>query len=291
MEGFYFRDRWQASTEAHADARPALGILPAHELRALRHGALRSGRGNVLVGGLGSVPNDTGISAGKKQFAPRVGFAYRVSNKTVVRGGYGISIDPQGPAAQMLFSYPLVVLQTFAGNTAYIPFGPIANGIPPIRTRTSRPERCRCRWRSRPSACPEATTSAAISSPSISLCSGNCRTALSGRLAYVGTHTLHENLLFNINAANPGAGNSGRPLAVTSGRTVDRDVHRALGIAILQRAPGATGSQLFQRPAGEGLVHVLQDDQQRRQRTGLAAVLRCGQFHPQPRSRRLRPDA
>ena len=32
----------------------------------------------------------------------------------------------------MLFSYPLVVLQTFSGNTAFIPYGPIANGIPPI---------------------------------------------------------------------------------------------------------------------------------------------------------------
>ena len=169
---------------------------------------------------------------GKKHFAPRVGFAYRVSNKTVVRGGYGITIDPQGPAAQMLFSYPLVVLQTFSGNTAYIPFGPIANGIPPIPYPNIS----------------SGTVPLPLAVSTISLPGGDYKRgyiqsfnlalqrelphSFVGSLAYVGTHTLHENLLFNINAASPGAGNSGRPLAVTSGRTVDQTFIQPLGIAV-----------------------------------------------------------
>ena len=42
---------------------------------------------------------------------------------------------------------------------------------------------------------------------------------------------MHENLLFNINAANPGAGNNGRPLAIASGRTVDETFIEPLGIS------------------------------------------------------------
>ena len=232
MDGLYFRDRWQASRKLTL----TLGLRwEYYPLMSYAHfGMVRFDpvAGNVLVGGQGSVPNDTGISAGKKHFAPRVGFAYRVSNKTVMRGGYGISIDPQGPAAQMLFSYPLVVLQTFSGNTSYIPFGPIANGIPPIPYPNTS----------------SGTVPLPLAVSTISLPGGEYKRgyiqsfnlavqrqlphSFVGSLAYVGTHTLHENLLFNINAAGPGAGNSGRPLAVTSGRTVDQTFIEPVGNAV-----------------------------------------------------------
>jgi hypothetical protein len=232
MEGLFFRDRWQASRKLTL----TLGLRwEYYPLMSYAHfGMVRFDpvAGNVLVGGQGSVPNDTGISAGKKHFAPRVGFAYRVNNKTVVRGGYGISIDPQGPAAQMLFSYPLVVLQTFSGNTSYIPFGPIANGIPPIPYPNIS----------------SGTVPLPLAVSTISLPGGDYKRgyvqsfnlavqrelphSFVGSLAYVGTHTLHENLLFNINAAGPGAGNSGRPLAVTSGRTVDQTFIEPVGVAV-----------------------------------------------------------
>ena len=97
MEGFYFRDRWQATRNLTL----TLGVRwEYYPLMTYAHfGMVRfdPAAGNVLVGGLGSVPNDTGITTSKKQFAPRFGFAYRLGNKTVMRGGYGISIDPQGP--------------------------------------------------------------------------------------------------------------------------------------------------------------------------------------------------
>jgi hypothetical protein len=185
----------------------------------------------VFVGGRGSVPNDAGITASKKQFVPRFGLAYRLGNKSVIRGGYGISIDPQGPLAQMLFSYPLEVLQTFSGNTAYIPYGPIANGIPPIPY-------------------PDLSTGAVALPTAIStvtLPNGPYKRGyiqsynltvqrelpggFVGSAGYVGSHTIHENMLFNINAASPGAGNSGRPLAAVTGRVVDETMILPLGFS------------------------------------------------------------
>jgi len=230
MEGYYIRDRWQASRRLTL----TLGVRwEYYPLMSYGHfGMVRfdSASGQVLVGGLGSVPDDTGITVSKKQFAPRFGLAYRLSNRTIVRGGYGISIDPQGPAAQMLFSYPLIVLQTFAGNTAFIPFGPIANGIPPIPypnlTSGTVP-------------LPPAVTT--ISLPGGDYKRGYVQSynfavqrqlprSFVGTVAYVGTHTVKENLLYNINAANPGGGNSGRPLAM-AGRTVDETFIEPLGMS------------------------------------------------------------
>ncbi len=45
----------------------------------------------VYIGGIASVSLDTGVDNGRGQLVPRVGLAYRLNEKTVVRSGYGIS--------------------------------------------------------------------------------------------------------------------------------------------------------------------------------------------------------
>src|ERR1019366_1272610 len=64
------------------------------------YGAVRFDPTNdfIYVGGENGVPSDAGASANKKDFAPRLGAAYRVNDKTVVRAGYGITIDPDNCA-------------------------------------------------------------------------------------------------------------------------------------------------------------------------------------------------
>ncbi len=49
---------------------------------------------NVEVGGVMGNPEDAGVDTGPGLFAPRVGIAYRLDNKTVIRTGGGITIDP-----------------------------------------------------------------------------------------------------------------------------------------------------------------------------------------------------
>src|SRR5436305_13455669 len=49
---------------------------------------------NFFIVELGSVPEDDGVDVGHGIFAPRFGIAYRFRSKTVIRAGYGISVDP-----------------------------------------------------------------------------------------------------------------------------------------------------------------------------------------------------
>jgi hypothetical protein len=231
MEGYYFRDRWQVNHNLTLTLGVRWEYYPT--MTYAHYGMVRydTGTGNVLVGGLGSVPNDTGITPSGKLFAPRFGLAYRLGSKSVVRAGYGISIDPQGPLAQMLFSYPVDVLQTFLGNTSYIPYGPLANGIPPIPYPNIS----------------SGSIPLPLSTSTVSLPGGSYRRgyvesynftvqrelpgSFVGSVGYAGTHSVREYVSFNINAASPGAGNSGRPLAARLGTTVDETFLEPIGSA------------------------------------------------------------
>jgi hypothetical protein len=55
--------------------------------------------GEVVVGGIGSVPRDMGVDAYNWGFAPRVGLAYQATEKTVIRAGYGRSFNAAGVGA------------------------------------------------------------------------------------------------------------------------------------------------------------------------------------------------
>ncbi len=49
---------------------------------------------NVEVGGINGNPRSAGIGAGWGQIVPRLGVAYRLNDKTVIRTGFGLTTDP-----------------------------------------------------------------------------------------------------------------------------------------------------------------------------------------------------
>ena len=83
--------------------------------------------------GVGNVPSDCGvISMSKKNFAPRLGAAYRVTDSLVVRAGYGIAYDPVNAARNALHSYPVQTMYSLPGVNSFQPSSKLSDGIPAI---------------------------------------------------------------------------------------------------------------------------------------------------------------
>lgn len=50
--------------------------------------------GNVVVGGVNGQPENAGLSVSYGYWVPRAGIAYRITDRTVIRSGYGMTTDP-----------------------------------------------------------------------------------------------------------------------------------------------------------------------------------------------------
>jgi hypothetical protein len=81
--------------------------------------------GNLVIEKASGVPSSDEVSAGKGMVVPRLGLAYRLDSKTVIRTGFGLSTNPDS-FRNVLTTYPSVVSQTITGNTSYL--SPYVNG-------------------------------------------------------------------------------------------------------------------------------------------------------------------
>jgi hypothetical protein len=133
--GLFVSDRWNASQKLTLNLGLRWEYYPV---------MTRVGRGierldfatfDVLLGGVGDVPKDLGIKVSKTLFAPRLGAAYRIDEKTVFRAGYGITYDPIPWSRPLRGFYPLTIgfSQSASGVTGsdFASF-PLAAGIPPV---------------------------------------------------------------------------------------------------------------------------------------------------------------
>jgi hypothetical protein len=92
---WYVRDQWQLTPKLTLTLGLRWEFYPfgySDNGKGLRYFDLNSG--NVFVGGYGNIPRNDAIDVGHGQFLPRVGLAYRLTQSTVIRAGYGQSADP-----------------------------------------------------------------------------------------------------------------------------------------------------------------------------------------------------
>ena len=87
---------------------------------------------NVLIGGRGSTPTDTGEDVGHGLFVPRFGINYRINEKTVIHSGAGITVDPEN-FRFFRDSYPALITLNNTGSNNYVPSGALtaANAAAP----------------------------------------------------------------------------------------------------------------------------------------------------------------
>ena len=126
----YFQDKWQVSQKLTVD----LGLrweywpssTPHHPGGFSNYNPFNN---TLLLAGIGSVPNDLGIGSHLTSFGPRIGAAYRLSDKTVFRAGYGISYIPRDTN---VYNFPVSQATQFPAPNSFSAAGSMAAGVPPI---------------------------------------------------------------------------------------------------------------------------------------------------------------
>jgi Carboxypeptidase regulatory-like domain len=122
-------DKWQVTPKLTAD----LGVrwefyFPATPGTTNGFSNYDPTTNSLLIAGLGSNPSNLGITTHYNYFAPRLGFAYRATEQTVVRGGFGISYTPFEDNTYA-YNYPVRANNSFQQLNAYQP-ALLTNGSP-----------------------------------------------------------------------------------------------------------------------------------------------------------------
>jgi len=227
---FYARDQWQISNAVTLNYGLRYEIYPFATRHHFGGNAYNPLDGNVYLGGLGATPKTAGIDAGKGNFAPRFGLTYRIGDKTVVRAGYGITINPDS-FRNMLVAYPAIISQSYNGSSSYAAAGNLVTGIPtatfpdissgviklPLTlTTTTYPRNYRRGY---------------IESYNLAF-QREMFHGMTLQATYVGTLAIREVVQLNLNAAAPGTGVAGSGLYQSLGTTA----------SIYQETPMGTGS-------------------------------------------------
>ncbi|MEZ5362025.1 MAG: TonB-dependent receptor [Bryobacterales bacterium] len=220
--GLYVRDRWQVNQKLTL----TLG------LRWEKYPMMtRGGRGGiewwnpdtniVSLGGAGGNPKDLGISTSNKMFAPRIGLAYKLTDKTVIRSGYGITYNPMPLARPLRGFFPLTIAQDFPAANGFAYVNPISEGIPEF----SGPDPNEGEVPLPPNAINRSISGKQLNRGYVQSWNFIVESQLPGKfigsVGYVGTATVRSFGDLNINYATPGTGQAGRLFYGPYGRVAD----------------------------------------------------------------------
>ncbi len=114
-------DKWQVSPKLTLD----LGLRwelypPATPAQAGGFSNYNPTNNTLVLAGVGGNPNNLGMKTQYKYFAPRVGAAYRLSDKTVIRAGFGISYTPFEDNTYA-YNYPVRANNGYTAPNSYQP--------------------------------------------------------------------------------------------------------------------------------------------------------------------------
>ncbi len=209
--GVYARDQWQITRNLTLNYGTRFERYPF---------ATRDHRGaerydaelnRVLIGGLGNVPQDTGVKVGIGQLAPRLGIAYRLKDKTVIRVGYGISVDPNS-FRNMRDAYPATISLQLSGASSFQSAGTLATGLPAIVAPDLSSGSILLPNNIGTQTFPKVFNRGYVQSMNLTI-QRDLGKGFSGQVAYVGSRAIRQTANVNINAGEVGLGNAGRALA------------------------------------------------------------------------------
>jgi hypothetical protein len=126
----YIQDRWTVTPKLTIDYGTRYENIPMPRRidRGMERYDFRNNK--MLVCGVGVVPTDCGTKNSNFLFAPRVGIAYRPSEKTVIRTGFGLNWDPLNLIRALRTNYPMMLILNGNALNSFSPVGRIEDGIP-----------------------------------------------------------------------------------------------------------------------------------------------------------------
>jgi hypothetical protein len=224
----YFQDKWQVSKKLTLDLGLRWEYWPATTPEY--PGGLSNyipANNTLEVAGVGNIPLNLGINSHPANFGPRVGFAYRLNDKTVLRGGYGLSFLPRYTTAGLasstsVWQYPVQQNQQLVAPNSFIAAGSMAAGFPTpitavIPANGIIPNAPNQSFAAQPKDLPIGY----VESWNIAI-QRSLPANFSAEAAFVGNHGIRilTSNGVNINASQiPGSGNAGEPEFVQFGRT------------------------------------------------------------------------
>ncbi|MEN3339720.1 MAG: hypothetical protein V7647_3396, partial [Acidobacteriota bacterium] len=214
--GTFISDRWNASSKLtlNLGLRYEYYPLMSRENRGIE--VLDVSTFNVLLGGVGSVPKNNGIKVSKTLFAPRLGAAYRINDKTVFRAGYGQTFDPIPWSRPLRGFYPLTIGYSNSVTNNFDTFQ-LASGIPEIPLPdlstgvVKLPPNTTMRWPDQNNVDRGRTQQYNVT------VERQLPSDISVSMAYVGTRMDGGYADLNLNYSEPGGGNAGRQLFAQAG--------------------------------------------------------------------------
>jgi hypothetical protein len=220
--GLYIRDRWQVTPKLTL----SYGLRWEYYPMMHRAGAHHTGIENwdpatniVSLGGNGGLPNNLGIGVQHKLFTPRVGIAYRLSEKFVIRTGYGMNIDPQPNFPWGRSQWPTAITGNFVSPNTFTAFDTLAQGIPPFGGPPAGTAKVAAATIASITYFPGDIVRRAYFQSWNFTVEGRLSGSTVATIAYVGTEQTHLRTSLQKNYALPGLGTAGMPFNILFGRT------------------------------------------------------------------------
>jgi hypothetical protein len=216
--GFYARDMWQVSRKLTLNYGFRYEFYPAPRRDHWAGERYDPDTDRVYRGG---------FDVGWGQIAPRLGIAYRMNEKTVIRLGGGISIDPNS-FRYLRDAYPATISLQLSGPNSFQPAGTLRAGLPEIIGPDLSQDEFTLPSTVGTTTFPREYNRGYIESWNFTI-ERDLGAGVNAQAAYVGSRGIRQTVNQNLNAAGPGGGNNGRPLAQRFGRVSNITYHTPMG--------------------------------------------------------------
>lgn len=195
--GAFVQDQWHATTRLTVSLGLRYDLFTPVSERHNRQSDFLFNSGSLVLAGRNSVSSSI-LGLQKHDFSPRIGLAYRIGDRTVIRAAYGLfyfNEQGTGGSTRLFINSPFAAQYTVTCSST-VPCLSTSAGIPPASSATSLPTVVYQ---------PTANLTPNLQQWHLTV-ERQLSSSMVARAAYVGSHGNHLNLNINENVAVPGPG-------------------------------------------------------------------------------------